>query len=129
MDYKDDLESLHYLTACRTQHGNTSIVLTERPCNSSKVPKTPLCSFRVAQSETAINSFPLGSPGRLYGLTLRKLFDDFFHDPSDMLFFPAGMSWWLAAVLSVPLPSPAALSSTSSHYRPGDRPRALQHLH
>lgn len=89
MDYPDDPESLFYLNACNTPQGATTVILPQRPCNSTFVPVTPLGSHRVIQAEAALNSFPLGSPGRLHGLTMRKLFEDNFAQPADLLFLPS----------------------------------------
>jgi hypothetical protein len=88
MDYPYNT-SWQYLTTCNTPMGPTTIVLPERRCNSSKINHTPLGSVWVVQAEAAINSLPLASPGRIDGLTMRKLFEDVFADPSDFIFLPS----------------------------------------
>eukprot|EP00730_Choanoeca_flexa_P019388 TRINITY_DN9468_c0_g1_i1.p1 TRINITY_DN9468_c0_g1~~TRINITY_DN9468_c0_g1_i1.p1 ORF type:complete len:754 (+),score=176.02 TRINITY_DN9468_c0_g1_i1:67-2262(+) len=89
MDDKDDPTSWEYLMSCNTPSGATSIVLPDRPCNASKVVGTPLGSVRTLEAEYAINSWPLSSPGRLDGLTMRAMFQDVIADPSDFVFLPS----------------------------------------
>ena len=67
----------------------TTVVLPGRPCSAAKTPASPVGSQRVVNADAAFGSFPLGSPTRLNGLLIRKMFEDAFRDPPDWLFMPS----------------------------------------